>query len=87
MKITTALLAGVAELAFGPAAAAEKWDMPLAYPASNFHSENAAQFAACVGERTGGELEIVTHPNGALFKGRETVSGPVVWPSENNLLA
>ena len=53
------------------AAAAEKWDMPLAYPATNFHSENAAQFAQCVGERTKGELEIVTHPNGALFAGND----------------
>jgi len=53
------------------AAQAEKWDMPLAYAASNFHSENAAQFAACVTEATGGALEIVTHPSGSLFKGAE----------------
>lgn len=53
------------------AALAEKWDMPMAYPATNFHSENAAEFAACVNEGTGGELEIVTHPNGALFAGND----------------
>ncbi|MRX50215.1 C4-dicarboxylate ABC transporter substrate-binding protein [Paracoccus sp. S-4012] len=59
-------------LALGAAAAsAETWDMPVAYPASNFHTENAVEFAACVGERTGGELEVVVHPNGALFSGTD----------------
>jgi len=53
------------------AMAAEKWDMPLAYAASNYHSENAARFAAAVTAATGGELEIVTHPSGSLFKGGE----------------
>ena len=52
-------------------AAAEKWDMPLAYSASNFHSENAAVFAACVTEGTGGDIEIVTHPGGSLFGGAD----------------
>ena len=55
----------------GSVAAAEKWDMPLAYAASNYHSENAAAFAAAVTAATGGELEIVTHPSGSLFKGDE----------------
>lgn len=54
-----------------PALAAEKWDMPLAYSATNYHSENAARFAAAVTAATGGELEIVTHPSGSLFKGNE----------------
>lgn len=53
------------------AQAAEKWDMPLAYAASNYHSENATRFAAAVTEATGGKLEIVTHPAGSLFKGGE----------------
>lgn len=52
-------------------AQAEKWDMPLAYAASNYHSEIAAEFAAAVTEKTGGELEIVTHPGGSLFGGAE----------------
>ncbi|MEL6220811.1 MAG: TRAP transporter substrate-binding protein, partial [Pseudomonadota bacterium] len=55
----------------GTAALAEKWDMPLAYAATNFHSENAAEFALCVGQATEGGLEIVTHPSGSLFKGNE----------------
>jgi TRAP-type C4-dicarboxylate transport system substrate-binding protein len=45
--------------------------MPLAYPATNFHSENAAAFAQCVTENTEEAIEIVTHPNGALFGGND----------------
>ncbi len=56
---------------FAAPALAETWDMPLAYSATNFHSENAAKFGACVGEKTGGALEIVTHPSGSLYKGDE----------------
>ncbi|MPZ08910.1 MAG: C4-dicarboxylate ABC transporter substrate-binding protein [Kiloniellaceae bacterium] len=58
-------------LTAGAAQAAEKWDMPLAYPASNYHSENAAKFAEEVTKASGGELEIVTHPGGSLFGGGE----------------
>ncbi len=70
-KITT-LLAGtaIAAAVAGPATA-EKWDMPMAYAATNFHSEVGANFAACVTEGTGGGLEIVTHPSGSLFSGNE----------------
>ena len=70
MKATTILLASVAVLASG-AARAETWDMPMAYPATNYHSENGAAFAACVKEATGGALDIVTHPNGSLFSGND----------------
>jgi TRAP-type C4-dicarboxylate transport system substrate-binding protein len=52
-------------------ALAEKWDMPMAYPASNFHSENGAKFAKCVADGTGSKLEIVTHPGGSLFGGND----------------
>ena len=51
------------------AASAETWDMPLAYPATNFHTETAQGFADCVREATGGEVDIQTHPNGSLFSG------------------
>lgn len=61
-----ALAAGLAT-----AQAGEKWDMPLAYAATNYHSENATAFAKAVTEASGGELEIVTHPSGSLFKGGE----------------
>ena len=50
---------------------AEKWDMPMAYPATNYHSENGSSFAQCVTNSSGGELEITTHPGGSLFKGDE----------------
>ena len=50
---------------------AEKWDMALAYGASNFHSANAAEFAKNVSEKSGAKLTIVTHPGGSLFKGGE----------------
>ena len=50
---------------------AKKWDMPLAYSATNFHSINAAKFGECVTTGTKGAIEIVTHPSGSLFKGGE----------------
>lgn len=53
------------------AAHAEKWDMPLAYSATNYHSENATAFATAITEATGGALEVVTHPGGSLYKGGE----------------
>lgn len=56
---------------FGMSAFAEKWDMPMAYSASNYHSQNGATFAKCVTKSTGGELEIAIHPGGSLFKGGE----------------
>ena len=65
--IATTMLAGMATSAM----AADKWDMPMAYAATNFHSEVGAEFAACVTDGTGGELEIVTHPSGSLFGGNE----------------
>jgi TRAP-type C4-dicarboxylate transport system substrate-binding protein len=61
-------------LALGLSAApalAETWDMPMAYPASNYHSETGEAFAKAVTERTGGELEIKTHPGGSLIGGAE----------------
>jgi len=70
MKNLTNLLAATALTAATVAPAlAEKWDMPMAYSASNFHSATGAEFAKCVTTGTGGEIEIVTHPSGSLFKG------------------
>ena len=37
-----------------PVVAQTKWDMPTAYPASNFHTENIQQFANDVDKATGG---------------------------------
>ena len=52
-------------------ALAEKWDMPMAYADSNFHTQNGKAFAEAVRVATGGELEIVVHSSGSLFKGSE----------------
>ncbi|MHC8508619.1 MAG: type 2 periplasmic-binding domain-containing protein [Rhodospirillales bacterium] len=71
----TAALAAVAALAVWLAhaapALAERWDMPLDYPASHYHSVTAAEFAECVTMGTGGAVEIAVHPGGALFAGAE----------------
>ena len=69
------LIAGAvaASFALAPlqAGAAEKWDMPMAYADSNFHTQNGKAFAEAVTVATGGELEIVVHGGGSLFKGNE----------------
>ena len=71
-QLKTSLIAGAAALAISATAAgAETWDMPMAYPDSNFHSQNGKAFAECVAQGTDGELEIVVHPGGSLFKGNE----------------
>lgn len=72
MKLN-AVLVGLASatLMAATAAQAEKWDMPMAYSGSNFHSVTGAEFAKCVTTGTGGEIEIVTHPSGSLFKGAD----------------
>lgn len=57
------MMAGVAH--------AEKWDMPMAYAATNFHSEMGVVFADRVKDYTGGDIEITVHPGGSLFKGGE----------------
>jgi len=51
--------------------AAEKWDMPMAYSATNFHSQTGVMFADAVRIATGGEVDITVHPGGSLFKGNE----------------
>ncbi|WP_298829310.1 TRAP transporter substrate-binding protein [uncultured Piscinibacter sp.] len=62
----------IALSALAPAAFAQaKWDLPAAYPATNFHSENLAQFAADVDKASGGKLKITVHPNASLFKAPE----------------
>lgn len=50
-------------------AVAESWDMPMAYAATNFHSEHGQMFADKVREYTDGALDITVHPGGSLFGG------------------
>ena len=45
--------------------------MPTPYPATNFHTENIAQFAADVDKATGGKLKITVHAGASLFKAPE----------------
>jgi TRAP-type transport system periplasmic protein len=48
-----------------------KWDLPAAYPATNFHTENLTQFVADVDKSTDGKLKITVHANASLFKAPE----------------
>ena len=66
----TAAALALASAAFS-AAAQTKWDLPAAYPASNFHTENLVQFANDVDKATGGKLKITVHANASLFKANE----------------
>jgi len=73
-RLTAAAAAAAAALALAlalPAFAQTKWDMPTAYPATNFHTENIAQFANDVDKATGGKLKITVHSNASLFKAPE----------------
>ena len=73
MKRRLFSLTAVAAIAlFGASAFAQtKWDLPAAYPASNFHTENIAQFAQDIDKATGGKLKITVHANASLFKANE----------------
>ena len=72
MKLTKTILgASVAAIAMTGAASAETWDMPMAYAATNYHSEMGVVFADKVKEYTDGALEITVHAGGSLFKGGE----------------
>ncbi|HSB99153.1 MAG TPA: TRAP transporter substrate-binding protein DctP, partial [Burkholderiaceae bacterium] len=72
MKSSTRL-ASIAALTLAalPALAQTKWDLPAAYPATNFHTENLVQFANDVDKASGGKLRITVHPGASLFKAPE----------------
>jgi len=70
MRLNVSMLIAALALA-GTAQAQTKWDLPAAYPASNFHTENLTQFAADVDKATGGKLKITVHANASLFKAPE----------------
>jgi TRAP-type C4-dicarboxylate transport system substrate-binding protein len=52
----------------GNAFAQTAWDLPTPYPEGNFHTRNIAQFAAEVGEKTGGSLTVTVHAGQSLIK-------------------
>jgi len=69
--IHSLLWACAALAAAGGASAQTKWDLAAAYPATNFHSENLAAFAADIDKATAGALKITVHANASLFKAPE----------------
>ena len=75
MTLTRRTLSLAIGLAFGACAihaqAQTKWDLPAAYPATNFHTVNLQQFADDVDKASGGKLKITVHPNASLFKAPE----------------
>jgi TRAP-type C4-dicarboxylate transport system substrate-binding protein len=71
MKSRQILAAVAIAAAFGAAQAQTKWDLPAAYPATNFHTENIQQFANDVDKASGGKLKITVHPGASLFKAPE----------------
>jgi TRAP-type C4-dicarboxylate transport system substrate-binding protein len=72
MKLSSLLTASALAAAVSlPAQAQTKWDLPAAYPATNFHSVNLQQFADDVDKATGGKLKITVHAGASLFKAPE----------------
>ncbi|MEK9854251.1 MAG: hypothetical protein VW495_05560, partial [Rhodobiaceae bacterium] len=53
---------------------AERWDMPMAYAATNFHSEMGIVFADKVRDYTGGKIDIITHPASHAFRSRSSAT-------------
>ena len=70
LKTTCASIAGtmIAGAAFADGHA-QSWDMPMAYAATNFHSEHGVIFADKVREYTDGAIDITVHAGGSLFGG------------------
>ncbi len=71
LRFSRPVLAVALALTAGLAQAQTKWDLPAAYPATNFHSVNLQDFANDVDKATGGKLKITVHPNASLFKAPE----------------
>ena len=71
LPATALALALACALPLATAQAQTKWDLAAAYPATNFHTENMAQFVSDVDKATGGKLKITLHANAALFKAPE----------------
>jgi TRAP-type C4-dicarboxylate transport system substrate-binding protein len=71
MRLQSILLAAALGGVAMSAAPQTKWDLPAAYPANNYHTENLMQFADDVEKASGGKLKITVHANAALFKAPE----------------
>ncbi len=72
MQLLRPFLLAAASCAVALSAHAQtKWDLPAAYPATNFHTVNLQQLADDVDKATSGKLKITVHPNASLFKAPE----------------
>ncbi len=69
--LTASLAVAIALCASPFAAAQTKWDLPTAYPPTNFHTENIQQFANDIDKASAGKLHITVHSNASLFKAPE----------------
>jgi TRAP-type C4-dicarboxylate transport system substrate-binding protein len=65
------LLAIAAFAVASTVSAQTRWDLPAAYPAGNYHTQNIQQFADEVDKTTSGALKITVHANASLFKAPE----------------
>src|SRR5947208_9632861 len=68
MKTIRVLVAALGVSLTLGASAQTKWDLPTAYPPTNFHTENIAQFVADVDKATAGKLKITDHSNMSIVK-------------------
>jgi TRAP-type C4-dicarboxylate transport system substrate-binding protein len=93
VKPRHALVALAFAAVFASAQAQVKWDLPTAYPAGNYHTENIQQFANDVDKATGGKLKITVHANASLFKapeikravqGGQAQVGEILWVNFEN---
>ena len=70
--LTAAIMILMAILCLQQGAAAEEWPLAILWPAGNFATQGTMDLARLVKERSGGKLNIVVHPGGALgYKGPE----------------
>jgi len=72
MRKTFTTLAASAAFAFSSAASAQtKWDLPGAYPVTNFHTQVLQQFVKGVADLSNGKLQITLHDSASLYKAPE----------------
>src|ERR1700674_2345521 len=64
-----------------PASAQITWNLPSAYPADNFHTQNLDAFAADVAQVTNGKLAIRVYPNASLLHQRR-LTAPPAWKKQ-----
>jgi TRAP-type C4-dicarboxylate transport system substrate-binding protein len=69
--LTWSLLVAVLLPAWTRADTATRWDLPTAYPSTNYHTVNTAEFAAEVERASAGRLRITVHPGASLYRGNE----------------